>query len=164
MAVLIGERLGQQLLDRVGGVGPEPRQEQPPAAALAEQPGVDLEGRGLVGGGANLLEAGQRRGEAGIGRGRLAQPVEQAPLAAAVREVEQGLLVQAEQGALQDAREGEVVLGQEDGVAGSEPVDNRPLAGQLQPVGIDRVIVNGQTVILDGTPTGKTPGQVVRRS
>jgi N-acyl-D-amino-acid deacylase len=34
----------------------------------------------------------------------------------------------------------------------------------LEPVGIDRVIVNGRTVILDGTPTGETPGQVVRRA
>ena len=34
----------------------------------------------------------------------------------------------------------------------------------LEPVGIDRVIVNGRTVILDGTPTGETPGQIVKRS
>jgi N-acyl-D-amino-acid deacylase len=33
----------------------------------------------------------------------------------------------------------------------------------LEPVGIDRVIVNGRTVVLDGTPTGETPGQVVRK-
>ena len=34
----------------------------------------------------------------------------------------------------------------------------------LEPVGIDRVIVNGRTVILDGAPTGETPGQIVRRA
>ncbi|MCC6704994.1 MAG: amidohydrolase family protein [Thermomicrobiales bacterium] len=34
----------------------------------------------------------------------------------------------------------------------------------LEPVGIDRVIVNGRTVILDGTPTSETPGQIVRRA
>jgi N-acyl-D-amino-acid deacylase len=34
----------------------------------------------------------------------------------------------------------------------------------LEPVGIDRVIVNGRTVILDGSPTAETPGQVVRRA
>ncbi len=33
----------------------------------------------------------------------------------------------------------------------------------LEPVGIDRVIVNGRTVVLDGVPTGETPGQIVRR-
>ena len=32
------------------------------------------------------------------------------------------------------------------------------------PVGIDRVIVNGQTVIENGQPTGKLPGRVLRRS
>ena len=34
----------------------------------------------------------------------------------------------------------------------------------LEPVGIDRVIVNGRTVVLDGVPTGETPGQIVRRA
>lgn len=34
----------------------------------------------------------------------------------------------------------------------------------LEPVGIDRVMVNGRTVVLNGVPTGDTPGQVVRRS
>ncbi|MGH2535551.1 MAG: N-acyl-D-amino-acid deacylase family protein [Thermomicrobiales bacterium] len=34
---------------------------------------------------------------------------------------------------------------------------------RLEPVGIDRVIVNGQTVVLDGRPTGELPGRVVRR-
>jgi N-acyl-D-amino-acid deacylase len=33
----------------------------------------------------------------------------------------------------------------------------------LEPVGIDRVLVNGRTVVLDGMPTGETPGQIVRR-
>ncbi len=33
---------------------------------------------------------------------------------------------------------------------------------RLEPVGIDRVIVNGQTVVLNGTPTGVLPGQIVR--
>jgi N-acyl-D-amino-acid deacylase len=33
---------------------------------------------------------------------------------------------------------------------------------RLEPVGIDRVIVNGKTVVMDGEPTGKLPGQVVR--
>jgi N-acyl-D-amino-acid deacylase len=32
-----------------------------------------------------------------------------------------------------------------------------------EPVGIDRVIVNGQTVVIDGQPTGLLPGQLVRR-
>ncbi|MGH2558243.1 MAG: N-acyl-D-amino-acid deacylase family protein [Thermomicrobiales bacterium] len=32
-----------------------------------------------------------------------------------------------------------------------------------EPVGIDRVLVNGQTVVSDGKPTGALPGQVVRR-
>jgi len=31
------------------------------------------------------------------------------------------------------------------------------------PVGIDRVLVNGRTVVIDGVPTGETPGQIVRR-
>lgn len=34
---------------------------------------------------------------------------------------------------------------------------------RLEPVGIDRVIVNGEAVVIDGIPTGKTPGQIVRR-
>jgi N-acyl-D-amino-acid deacylase len=34
---------------------------------------------------------------------------------------------------------------------------------RLEPVGIDRVLVNGQAVVIDGTPTGLTPGQIVRR-
>jgi hypothetical protein len=29
-------------------------------------------------------------------------------------------------------------------------------------VGVDRVIVNGETVILKGEPTGKHPGEVLR--
>lgn len=33
---------------------------------------------------------------------------------------------------------------------------------RLEPVGIDRVIVNGETVVLAGTPTGALPGQLVR--
>jgi N-acyl-D-amino-acid deacylase len=33
----------------------------------------------------------------------------------------------------------------------------------LEPVGIDRVLVNGRTVVLDGVPTGETPGQIVRK-
>jgi N-acyl-D-amino-acid deacylase len=33
---------------------------------------------------------------------------------------------------------------------------------RLEPVGIDRVIVNGQTVVLNGAPTGALPGQLVR--
>jgi N-acyl-D-amino-acid deacylase len=32
-----------------------------------------------------------------------------------------------------------------------------------EPVGIDRVIVNGHTLILDGRPTGALPGRVLRR-
>lgn len=34
---------------------------------------------------------------------------------------------------------------------------------RLHPVGIDRVLVNGETVVLDGQPTGTLPGEVVRR-
>ncbi len=33
---------------------------------------------------------------------------------------------------------------------------------RLEPVGIDRVIVNGETVVLDGVATGKLPGKVLR--
>lgn len=33
---------------------------------------------------------------------------------------------------------------------------------RLHPVGIDRVLVNGQVVIADGEPTGAIPGQVIR--
>lgn len=33
----------------------------------------------------------------------------------------------------------------------------------LEPVGVDRVLVNGQTVVLDGLPTGALPGQVATR-
>jgi N-acyl-D-amino-acid deacylase len=32
---------------------------------------------------------------------------------------------------------------------------------RLEPVGIDRVLVNGQTVVLDGKPTGALPGRVL---
>jgi N-acyl-D-amino-acid deacylase len=32
---------------------------------------------------------------------------------------------------------------------------------RLEPIGIDRVLVNGQTVVLDGNPTGTLPGQVL---
>lgn len=32
---------------------------------------------------------------------------------------------------------------------------------RLEPVGIDRVLVNGQTVVLDGKPTGALPGHVL---
>jgi len=32
---------------------------------------------------------------------------------------------------------------------------------RLQPVGIDRVLVNGQIVVLDGKPTGALPGRVL---
>jgi N-acyl-D-amino-acid deacylase len=35
---------------------------------------------------------------------------------------------------------------------------------RLEPVGIDRVIVNGQTVVERGQPTGLLPGRVVRRA
>ena len=34
---------------------------------------------------------------------------------------------------------------------------------RLEPVGIDRVIVNGQVVAADGAPTGALPGRVLRR-
>jgi N-acyl-D-amino-acid deacylase len=34
---------------------------------------------------------------------------------------------------------------------------------RLEPVGIDRVIVNGQVVVADGVPTGALPGRVLRR-
>jgi N-acyl-D-amino-acid deacylase len=34
---------------------------------------------------------------------------------------------------------------------------------RLEPVGIDRVIVNGQTVVKSGKPTGTLPGRVLRR-
>jgi N-acyl-D-aspartate/D-glutamate deacylase len=34
---------------------------------------------------------------------------------------------------------------------------------RLHPIGIDRVMVNGKLVILDGAPTGKLSGQVVGR-
>lgn len=33
----------------------------------------------------------------------------------------------------------------------------------LEPVGIERVIVNGRTVVLDGRPTGELPGRLIRR-
>lgn len=33
---------------------------------------------------------------------------------------------------------------------------------RLPPVGIDRVLVNGRTVVLDGLPTGELPGRVLR--
>jgi N-acyl-D-amino-acid deacylase len=35
---------------------------------------------------------------------------------------------------------------------------------RLAPVGVDRVMVNGEWVVIDGVPTGKLPGRVLRRS
>ena len=35
---------------------------------------------------------------------------------------------------------------------------------RLSPIGIDRVMVNGEWVVIEGTPTGKLPGRVLRRS
>ena len=32
----------------------------------------------------------------------------------------------------------------------------------LEPVGVDRVLVNGQTVVQNGKPTGVLPGKVLR--
>jgi N-acyl-D-amino-acid deacylase len=35
---------------------------------------------------------------------------------------------------------------------------------RLEPVGVDRVLVNGEAVVVSGVPTGATPGQLVRRA
>jgi len=35
---------------------------------------------------------------------------------------------------------------------------------RLAPVGVDRVMVNGEWVVIEGAPTGKLPGRVLRRS
>ena len=35
---------------------------------------------------------------------------------------------------------------------------------RLPPVGVDRVMVNGEWIVIEGTPTGKLPGRVLRRA
>jgi N-acyl-D-amino-acid deacylase len=47
-----------------------------------------------------------------------------------------------------------------------EKVADRSTWGEprLPPVGVDRVMVNGEWVVIQGAPTGKLPGRVLRRS
>jgi N-acyl-D-amino-acid deacylase len=46
------------------------------------------------------------------------------------------------------------------GIVGDRATFEQP---RLEPIGIDRVMVNGRTVVLAGTPTGQLPGRVLRR-
>ena len=66
MALLVGQRLGEERLDRLDRGAAEAADQLAHAAALAEQPAVELERRQVVGLRQQLGEALVRRGEARI--------------------------------------------------------------------------------------------------
>ena len=45
LVLLVGERERKEFVDRIARLGPQARQDRPPAAVLAEQPGIEGERR-----------------------------------------------------------------------------------------------------------------------
>ena len=107
---LVGQRLGEEGVEAVLGLGPEPR-EQPPAAVVAhEEPLDQLVGAQEVGDVAQVAQDRPRL--AGAASGASQRLPERLPRAGArLGEAEQPVLGPAEQRALQRAGEREVVLG-----------------------------------------------------
>ena len=132
--VLEGERLGEERFDRLGRRRTEPGEQALATAALAEQAGVELEGRQKVDLRQQLVQAPYASAKGGAVARRL-QTLVEAGATPIVGELEQRLLGQAEQRAAQHGGEAQVVLGQQQHVAERDQVHDRDVIGQRQPVG-----------------------------
>jgi hypothetical protein len=93
--------------------------------------GVELERRHEVGLPHPALEPLVGCAERAALAGPLAQPLEQARLAAVVGELEQLLLVEPQERALEQRRQGQVVLGQKGGAPEDHEVPDRDVLGEL---------------------------------
>ena len=130
---LIVEREVEEFVERVVGLGPEPRQELRAAASAPSSARKKRERRHLRAACAELSSA-RRGGELGSLVALRAQARAQRALAVP-GELEQLLVVRAEQRALQHGREREIVVRQQQRVGQRHQVHHRDVLGQHQPVG-----------------------------
>src|SRR3546814_9994683 len=86
VVALVGERQGEVLVERIGGVGAEPRQQFFAAAPGAEQRRVELEGRDVVGPRGEIFQQAPRRAAGGILLRHLAKPLPESLAAARTEE------------------------------------------------------------------------------
>ena len=136
--LLVGERLGKELVEHVLGLGPEPPQE---LAAAMMPIGEDLavEGIGvvIVGPRPPVVELAARRGErtVRIADRRLAECPPQGLLAAPVGDRKELVVVEADQRTLQQGGQRQVVLGEKHDPAERHQVHDGDMLGEDQPVG-----------------------------
>src|SRR4051812_49293409 len=104
MALLIGQRLAEKGFDRLQRLAAEAGEKALAAALGAEQLGIELERRLEIGAPQPAGDALHRRAESlGLLLSRGAQPLDEAALATIPGELEQRLLVETDQRALQEA-------------------------------------------------------------
>ncbi len=127
---LIGERCRQQLVERIGGVGTEPRHEFSPAAARAQNFGDELVRRREIGAAQKIAEerVGARENLV-LGRAPAQRRPKCRPVAAIVREREQAILVEPAERTLEHGGESEIVLRQQQEAAAA-PSCPRPRAAR----------------------------------
>src|SRR6185312_7232954 len=107
---LVGERQSEKLLDRVLGFGAEPRKQRAPPPVRPEDPGVELVRRNEIRAVQERRQPFDDRAQGGVRCSAGAQPVPQPLIAAAMSELEQRLLVDAEERALQYGRKRQIVF------------------------------------------------------
>ena len=129
---LVLQRARQQFVDRIGGLAAQPLHEPPPAALRAERAGEEIEGRVVVGALQPVGEGRVSRREGRRGRA-FAQGAPQmaGPLPGQAEEL---VLVEPDQRRLQQGREIEIVLRQENEARHCQQILDGELLAEVEPV------------------------------
>ncbi|ODN68363.1 hypothetical protein A6302_04338 [Methylobrevis pamukkalensis] len=134
LALHIGKRQREELVEHVVHLGAEPGAEGTAPAVGGENPGKEGVRVDHVGPRPPAGDPLVREAAGGIRRGRLAQALVQ-EAAPAMGEREQGVLADPDQRRFQQGGKGQVVLRQQHDPGEREKVHHRDVAHQLQPVG-----------------------------
>ena len=128
VALLMRQRESQEFVDRVGGLGSQPTDQRAPAAVLAEQAGVESEGRKRLRPPAPRVEParGFARRTFLASRERLGERA-----VPPRRELEQIVVVEADQRRLERRGERQIVVRQQRRAAGGDEVHHRDMVAAV---------------------------------
>ena len=132
---LVGERQGEEFLDRVGRLGPEPLEQRLSPTTGAEDLGIKLERRHEIGASEQLAQPLECRAHRLVFPGVAAQPAPQRRLAAIIGEEKQLVLREVEKRPLEHAGQRQIILRQQQEAAERHEVLHRHLIGENQPIG-----------------------------
>ena len=136
VGLLEAERLGEEFVEHVLGLGPEPAEELRPSAVGAEDAGVEGVRVEEIDPRPPGVELRPRLGEGALpGHGGLAERPPQRLPPAAMGDLVELVLVEADQRALEEGGERQVVLGEEHDAAERHQVHDRDVLGELDAVG-----------------------------